>query len=452
MTAHPAAFCVEDSDPTGPESWGRTVTAFLAHSAETPAFLGETLMSRPDFAMGWIAKGFFYLLLGRSELVAVAHEALAKAEAIASDVGMDAREQLYLDALSAYAGGRPAIASALLSEVLRRHPEDTLAFKLDHAVRFVLGDRKGMLQESERIIGAIGEGHPHRGYVLGCRSFALEENGAYTEAELAGRRAVELAPDDAWGLHAVAHVYDMTGRAQTGIRWLESRTSAWEHCNNFGTHVWWHLALFYLDRGEYDRVFDLYDGKVRAEKTDDYRDIANGASMLMRLELEGLAVGDRWEELAELAARRVDPGCVVFADLHYLLALGGAGRKAEADRLVARLARDAQAREHDMHEVAAVAGHPAAVGLASFRAGKYGHAFEALRGVRPALQRVGGSHAQRDVFSRLMIEAGIRAGRYVEAEAELAARALRRGAEDEFTARRRASIARAREARGVAAE
>jgi len=452
MTARSTTSCPDESIEAGPECWGRTVTAFLAHSSETPVYLGETLAARPDHMLAWIAKGFFYLLLGRSELVSVAREALERAEAIAASRGANTHERHYLDALAAYAAGRPSVATSHLARILERHPEDTLAFKLDHAVRFVLGDRRGMLEQSEHIVDAIGADHPHLGYVLGCRSFALEENGSFGEAEATGRHAVEIAPDDAWGLHAVAHVYDMTGRAETGIRWLENRTSAWEHCNNFGGHVWWHLALFYLDLGDYDRVFDLYDRHVRAERTDDYRDIANGASMLMRLQLEGLDVGDRWDELADLAVNRVDPGCVVFADLHYLLALGGAGRKAETDRLVERLARDAQARDHDMHEIAAVAGHPAAVGLAAFRAGKYALAFESLRGVRPALQRVGGSHAQRDVFSRIMIEAAIRAGRYAEADVELAARAARRGAEDGFTARRRASIARAREAGGVAAE
>ncbi|MEM6423324.1 MAG: tetratricopeptide repeat protein, partial [Pseudomonadota bacterium] len=67
--------------------------------------------------------------------------------------------------------------------------------------------------------------------------------------------------------------------------------------------------------------------------------------------------------------------------------------------------------------------------------------------------RAGGSHAQRDVFSRLMIEAGIRAGDYDGAEVELAARTVRRGAEDGFTARRREAIMRARAtAAGCAAE
>ena len=55
------------------------------------------------------------------------------------------------------------------------------------------------------------------------------------------------------------------------------------------------------------------------------------------------------------------------------------------------------------------------------------------------------------MFGRLLIEAAIRAGRWHEAEAELKARTVRRGAEDGFTARRRAAIARLRIA-GLAAE
>ena len=329
--------------------------------------------------------------------------------------------------------------------------------KLIHAIRFVLGDRHGMLASLRSVIDHYDPAHPHAGYAMGCMSFALEENGFYPEAERLGRAGLELAPDDAWGLHAVAHVYDMTARNDAGVAWLSSQTERWAHCNNFGYHVWWHLALFHLDRGEFDRVLELYDGKIRAEHTDDYRDIANGAAMLVRLEIEGIDVGGRWTELAMLAAGRVEDGAVVFADLHYLLSLHGGERDAEAEMLIARLARDAQCTGHnmhdmhDMHEVAAVVGLPEARGLAAFRAGNYDIAFQQLRRARPLLQRIGGSHAQRDVFSRLLIEAAIRAQRWREAEDELVSRARRRGAEDGFTSRRREAIARLRMA-GLAAE
>lgn len=452
MPRHDAAglpLTMDDARAT--TAWNGVVTGFLAHSAATPKHLDETLTRAPGFALGWAAKGMFYLLLGRSELTRIAAQALDQARAGLASGGGTWREQQHVAALAAYLAGRPSQAAQILEGVLERHPEDSLAMKLVHAIRFVLGDRRGMLRAMKVAIPAYGPGHPHSGYAMGCMAFALEECGGYAEAERWGKAGIELAPDDAWGLHAVAHVHDMTANTDAGIAWLAPQAHRWEHCNNFGYHVWWHLALFHLDRGAYDRVLDLYDTRVRRERTDDYRDIANGASMLVRLEIEGVDVGCRWDELAALAAGRVEDGAVVFADLHYLLALQGGERDAEAGRLLARLAQDAQRCDHEMHEVAAVAGLPAAQGLAAFRAGNYDLSFERLRDSRPALQRVGGSHAQRDVFSRLLIEAGIRAGRWSETEAELRGRALRRGAEDGFTHRRREAIARLRAA-GLAAE
>ncbi|MEM6422931.1 MAG: tetratricopeptide repeat protein, partial [Pseudomonadota bacterium] len=416
-------------------AWDGTVQGFLAHDKRTAERLGEVLSAAPDFALGHALKGLLMLLLGRSELTAVGRAALADARRAEASVvqTQPARTAAFIEALELYLAGHPTSAAGRLARWLQQAPQDAVAFKLDHAIRFVMGDRRGMLSMSRHVVDATGEDHPYRGYLLGCHAFSLEENGVYTEAELAGRRGLERAPDDAWGLHAVAHVYDMTARADTGVRWLKGHVGAWAHCNNFGSHVWWHLALFHLDRAEYDAVMDLYDTRVRAEHTDDYRDIANGASMLMRLEIEGIDVGDRWEELAALSEARVEPGCIVFADLHYHMALEAAGRRGAADRMIARLAADAATADHDMHEVAGIAGLPTARALTAFRAGDYVQAFATMRGCRADLQRAGGSHAQRDVFSRLMIEAGIRAGDYDGAEVELAARTVRRGAEDGFT-------------------
>jgi tetratricopeptide (TPR) repeat protein len=452
MRHHDAAglpLTLEDSGAA--VAWDRVVTGFLAHSAATPGHLDEVLRRAPRFALAWAAKGMFYLLLGRSELKPVAAEALARARDGIAAGGATWREQRHVEALAAYLAGKPSGAVQMLDAILERHPEDSLAMKLGHAIRFVLGDARGMRRAMQAVIGGYGPDHAHSGYAMGCMAFALEECGVYGEAERWGKAGIERAPDDAWGLHAVAHVHDMTGRSGAGIAWLAPQAHRWAHCNNFGYHVWWHLALFHLDRSEFDRVLELYDTKVRAEHTDDYRDIANGASMLVRLEIEGVDVGDRWDELAALAAGRVEDGAVVFADLHYLLALHGGARDAEAEQLVARLAFDAQRCDHEMHEVAAVAGLPTAQGLAAFRAGNYDLAFERLAESRPVLERIGGSHAQRDVFSRLLIEAGLRAGRWRDAERELRGRAARRGAEDGFTSRRRAAIARLAAA-GLAAE
>jgi hypothetical protein len=434
-------YAVSVDDPQARAAWDACVTAFLAHDARTPLHLGIVLERAPDFAMAWAAKGMFYLLLGRRELRVTAEEALTQArEACAAGHATD-RERAYVAALDKMLAGRMMDAARDMDAILARWPADTLALKLGHAIRFVMGDSQGMRASVEAALGGFGSDHPHAGYVAGCHAFALEETGDYAAAETRGRWGVERAPDDAWGLHAVAHVFDMTARADDGRRWLSADPQRWAHCNNFGLHVWWHLALFHLEHGGFDEALDLYDGKIRAEKTDDYRDIANAVSLLARLEAEGVDVGDRWQELAGLAARRIDDGCVVFADLHYLMALTHAGKHAEAARLVARIAADGARSSGDMAQVARDVGRPMADGLLAFAAGGYRTAYRRLSETRRILPRIGGSHAQRDVFAWVMIEAAMRGGLYAEAAAELDARARWRGAADGYTARRVAEIA-----------
>lgn len=416
-------------------SWQATVQAFLAHAAATPEHLTATLEKAPGFALAQTAKGFFMLLLGRRELVASAREAHAEATRLMAS-GATNRERHYLGALTLYLSGDMHAAAASLDTLLHHYPRDSLAMKLAQSILFVLGDGKGMRRSVENVLHAYGDDHPHTPYLKGCHAFSLEETGDYLAAEARGRDAVLRAADDAWGVHAVAHVFDMTNRTREGVAWLSEQPETWAHCNNFRYHVWWHLALFHLDRGETEEVLRLYDTRIRGEHTDDYRDISNGASLLSRLELEGVDIGNRWEEMAALCEARTDDGCVVFADLHYLLALNGGNRDAEAGALLKRMQADAHARDTSMKSVTASAGLPAAEGLMSFANGDYETAFARLNTARPQMQKVGGSHAQRDVFERITIESALRAGRLSSARDLLDDRTRRRGALDGYTERR----------------
>ncbi|WP_227268862.1 tetratricopeptide repeat protein [Roseobacter weihaiensis] len=424
--------------------WNGMVRAFLAHGTTTPTHLGAVLQSHPHFAMGHAARGLFSLMMGRAELVQTAHEAAQAAHLALANAEATPREEAWVTALDRWLEGTPSGAIAAIEGALDMHPADTLSAKVSHAIRFILGDASGMRSSIERVLGAHDADHACRGYALGCHSFTLEETGDYDLAEAAGRAGLELVKDDAWGLHAVAHVYDMTARPDLGINLIEGHTSAWDHCNNFRYHVWWHKALLHLDRGELDVALGLYDAQIRADKTDDYRDISNATSLLVRLELEGIAVGPRWAELADLAERRIDDGCVVFADLHYMLALTGAQRPEAQQQMKARFARDA-ARDGEMQQRYAHPGLAALAGLNAFAEGRYDAAFADLVAARPDMQSIGGSHAQRDVFERLTIDAGLRAGRYTQTEAILNDRLARRaGNADRYTKTRLASIADAR--------
>ena len=431
------------------DSWNKTQLAFLAHGAATPQHLGDALAADPEFALGQAVKGIFYVLLGRRELLETAREAHVAAVTAASRSHVSAREQHFVNALGHWLDGAPRKAIAEFEAVIAMDPRDILAVKLDHATRFVIGDRHGMRRMIEQVMPAYTPDHPGRGYLMGCYAFALEETGEYARAKSMGREGMLISPDDAWGLHAVAHVHDMTADAAGGIEWLSGRERAWSHCNNFRYHVWWHKALMHLDLGQYDVVLDLYDTEIRKDKTDDYRDISNATSLLSRLELDGINIGDRWDELADLSANRTEDGCLIFADLHYLLALVGGNRDDAIASMLGRLNKDASEAKTEMQMAMANPGLSAAAGLEAFGEAEFDKAFLNLAKARSSIQDAGGSHAQRDVFERLTIDSGIRAGFFAEAETILAERTARRdGKEDGYTAARRALISAGRDASG----
>ncbi|MEJ6402898.1 tetratricopeptide repeat protein [Yoonia sp. 2307UL14-13] len=440
------------TDAKALDSWNKTQLAFLAHGASTPTHLGVTIEAEPHFVLGHVAKAMFYILLGRRELLATAEEAFAAAEAGAKAQPISKREMHFLNALREWMAGQPLKALLHFEAAIDDNPTDIFALKLDHALRFVFGDSTGMRRMIEKVRPAYSNTHVGYGYLLGCHAFALEETGAYNQAQIAGREALLLAPDDAWGLHAVAHVHDMTADAAGGIKWLTGREEAWAHCNNFRYHVWWHKALMHLDLGEKEVVLDLYDQQIRKDKTDDYRDISNATSLLSRLELDGIDVGDRWDELADLSANRTEDGCLIFADLHYLLALVGGKRDDAITSMMGRLHRDAKESRTDMQKAMACPGMAAATGLEAFGEAQFETAFVNLAQANKNLQAAGGSHAQRDVFERLTIDSGIRAGYLDEAEAILAKRtAQRNGRIDGYAAARQKLISDGRRAAGGAA-
>lgn len=414
-------------------AWDGLCHAFLSHAASTPDFLGDLFKNDPDNVLGLTCKTIFMVLAGRREVLKGAGNALDKATAVLEQRGtLPRREMDYLTAAKLAYGGQWARSAIILDAIGEYEPHDAMAFKLSHALRFMLGDRFGLRASSLKAVERFTPDHFATGYIYGCHSFALEETGDYKAAEKFGKEGVFMAPDDAWGLHSVAHVFDMTAQAEAGIDWLEKREKQWAHCNNFSFHFFWHLALHYLEVGDYQKALELYDNDIRQEHTDDYRDISNATALLARLEGLGVHVGNRWEELNAFCENRTDDNCVVFADLHYMQALGSMNNVKAMDKLIATLQVNADTGLRDMDEVNRAVGVVAAKGIRAFYEGDFNTAFTQLATARPAMQQIGGSHAQRDNFERMTIDAGLKAGRYQEAKALIEDRTWRRSVEDSY--------------------
>lgn len=401
------------------------VRRFLAHGADAAARLKATMEADPGLVLGHCARGFCALILGRYELRKAAREALAAARQSLAERGGTERERLYVAALATFCDGSFTGAAGILDQVLDADPLDAYAAKLVHAIRFMAGDPSGMLRSTARLLPAWTEQVPDAGYVLGCHAFGLEETGDCAAAESCGRRAVALGRDDAWALHAVAHVLEMRDQPEAGVAWLDSGAADLSRTGNLAFHVAWHKALFLLELGEIDRVLEIYDREVRAQQTDDFRDISNGVSLLARLEGEGVDVGDRWDELIDKAARRTADTALVFAALHYLAALLAGRRWREVEDQLAAM-EQAAAGDGDQARLFASVGLPFARALAeSWRTG-HGKPALALAELLPRIAAIGGSHAQRDVFFRMTVDRLEAAGQTAAARDLLRGRLVRR--------------------------
>jgi hypothetical protein len=398
------------------------VRAFLAHREDARQHLKSALASDTNLVIAHCFAGFTQLLLARSELFVEARRSLDAARRSLALRHGTAREYQLCEALAAWCRGEMEECASILDASLLENPLDALTFKLLHAVRFMLGDAAGMRQACERALPAWTTGVPERGFILGCHAFGLEETNEFTSAERVGRQAVELEPCDAWGLHAVAHVMEMCNRPRDGIEWLTAREDRLDRVNNFGYHLFWHRALFHLSLGEAATALDLYDQRVREVHTDDYRDIANAASLLWRLKADGVDVGKRWEELADIAERRVTDHALVFAQLHYILCLASANRIEPTMRMIAGMQREGRRATGTQARIAASVGRQMSEAIVAVRSGDFDRALRLMVPRRRELQRIGGSNAQRDLFSRILIDAGIAARRYGQALMLLAER------------------------------
>ena len=402
-----------------------TMAQYLDYRAGVGDAVKRMLGADPGFVMGQCFKGYLFNLFGTTAVEPRIAESLAAAEAGAGKV--TSREAAHVAALGAWSRGDLTAACAVWDEILREHPHDLLALRLQHYNAFWMGRTQDIRNGVARVIDQWDDSVPGYGSVQGMYAFGLEECGEYARAEEFGRRAVEANPDDLWAIHAVAHVLEMQGRLREGMDWLEYPADAWEDRNPFRGHLWWHRTMYSVEAGDYGAALALFDRSVTpAEAWDFYLDVQNGASMLLRLDLLGVDVGDRWKPMADAMEAHVDDHVLVFTDTHTMMALAADRRFDAAEKLLASLRAFAGTPDNFAAATMKPVAIPVCQALLDFARDDHDSVIDGLLPRRYDLAPLGGSHAQRDVFAQVLIESAIRGKRLALARALLAERVAER--------------------------
>lgn len=309
------------------------------------------------------------------------------------------REKQWLAAIEAWAEGDTPLAAQRLEALLQHYPRDLAALKLAHYHAFNLGDSPAMLRMAL-------SAQPHCAdipYFHGMLAFAYEQCHLLGPAENAARHALQLRFKEPWAHHALAHVLLTEGRVDEGLAFMQGASSSWTGLNSFmQTHNWWHLALFLIEDERHDEALQLHDSQVWGVVPAYSQDQIGSISLLARLELEGLDVGQRWQQLTPYLLQRQHDHVLPFLDLQYLYGLARAGQWQAAQQLLASMQCHADAQVHPrLRAVWQAVCLPAARGVLAHAQGQYGQAAQQLGPLIARLVETGGSHAQRDLFSQL---------------------------------------------------
>ena len=406
---------ISTSSPEAAASFDRTVAAYLKYRADTPQHLARTLSADPEFGFGHCLAGYFAMLSYKLANVPIAVEAARTARAKTTNA--TARERAHVEALDAWIAGDLDRTLAVWDRIVSEDPLDVIAFRLAHFNNFWLGRPEAMRASVEQVFPKWGRDMPGYGTILSCRCFANEECGNYTAAEPSGWTALDIDPADFWGLHAVAHVMEMQGRLVEGIELLEKHERYFTGGNNLIHHLWWHRAMFHLEQREFDAVLDLYDRRFRNLASplnealpDLYIDIQNAASMLFRLERQGVEVGHRWTEIAEKAEQRIGDCLSAFTQPHWMMALAATGRDDAASRMLDAM-RVFGLGTGTVAQVVGTIALPVSEAVLAHRRGEYAHAVDLMKPVLDDMHRLGGSHAQQDVLEQLFLDSAVKANR-----------------------------------------
>jgi tetratricopeptide (TPR) repeat protein len=363
--------------------------------------LDALLEECPEFVLAHVLKGYSLMTEGTLDAHPKAFARLQQAEALPAN----RRERLHQEALRAWIAQDSSARTAAWEQILIEWPLDLLAFRQHTGTLFWSGDKR---HQADVTAGMASHWSPETagyGHFLSAHAFAMEEVGLYAVAERCARGALAIQPEDLWALHGLAHVLEMQGRVREGIELLEDAARFLDDYNLFRGHLWWHLSLFMLSEARFDEVLDLFDREVYPQPSTFYLDVQNGASLLTRLEFQGVDVGlERWERLAQASLLNATQSTIWFTAIHHVMALTRSGRLSAAQSVLGYLSSAGTTSSQ------AALAHDLAQAGSAFYQDNHREALERMLALRQRHGELGASHAQQDLYDQIMVMAALGLG------------------------------------------
>lgn len=325
------------------------------------------------------------------------------------------QELLHAEVVNHWARSELKQAAQVFERLTTLYPEDLVALKMSQDTYFFLGHALAMRNSIANSLARIDKNrNPLAGYAHGMMAFALEESNMYPQAQKHALQALELIPRDTWAIHNYAHCLEMQGLTEEGLKWMLDRQADWSQCSSLASHQYWHTALFHINNNNFDEAVFLLDNEVipRCSSSCSTLDMHDSCSMVYRMELidlfgklENTDRGDvksRWQSLYEVCKPHKRDHLIGFNDAHYMMSFLGKGDLDTARELIQSIDEVPSLGEGQ------TVVRPLLEAMLQFKLSAYDKCVDLLEPIRFDIIKIGGSHAQRDVFDQLLLVAALK--------------------------------------------
>jgi hypothetical protein len=398
------------------------------HGAE--AAFDKAIAEDPRFALAHIGRARLHQLNmegGKARAMA------AQAVQLAADAAP--REIAHVAIMAAVIESKPKLAVSGAEAHLEEYPRDALVLALLLGA-FGLYAFSGRADHDAAKL-AICERHArHYGedwWFLSYLGWSHTEAGNLATGRAFSERAMGLRSANANAAHGLSHAMFEQGDMEAGRGFLAQWMPAHDRQSFLHGHLAWHVALTALDAGDLDGALAIYEQHIKpaGRPYPPLNIFTDGASLLWRLSLAGQAgLEPHWRDIAAYGEKYFPQAGAHFADVHFALAAA-----AGSDALDTRLAQ-LEARATDGKLAPGRAAIDLCRGIRAFAEGDNDGAVRLLEPAISDLARIGGSHAQRELWEDTLIVAYMRAGHGDKAASRISARLDRRpSARDEAWSR-----------------
>lgn len=387
------------------------VDKFLAAEHGVEDAFNSAIAADEHFALAYVGIARSHQLFGKVKKAAEAN-GLARVHS----KGLTNREVSHIKALGLLIDGKVSVAYKAIRSHLNEYPQDAMVAQTCAGVFGLIGfsGQPGRIAEQLAFTTKL---LPHYGddwWFLGQHAFAQVEAGQIGPATETIERSLAGNPRSAHGAHNRTHIYYEAGETETGYNYLNEWRRGYDKGGALHCHLSWHIALWALERGEIDTMWEVIDADVAPDNASGppLNVLTDNAAFLYRAELAGLEIPlYRWKSISNYAQDNFPSTGNAFVDVHAALAHARADNREALDKIIS----EAKGPAEDIVRLIAEA-------FKAISAENWVKASDYLTAIIAGLERIGGSCAQRDLIEYALLDALIKQGKISEANLLLTTR------------------------------